>query len=472
MSSDSSASSVHGGFFTTNANKGYQNDTLNPYFMHPNENPALVLVTPLLNGNNYHTWSRSMTVAVRSKNKLHFLNGTLPRPFDDDRDSMAWDRCNTMLMAWLTNSVEPEIAQSVLWMDVASDIWKELKDRFYQGDVFKISDLQEEICTLKQGDSSISSYYTKLKKLWQELDNFRPIPQCDCIPTCQALDKIRSYRDGDQVIRFLKGLNDQYSTVKSQIMLMDPLPSICKVYSLLVQQERQAITPLDDSKLLAVTKSNSYGRGASSNRGRGNRGGRTTNGRGKGSRICTHCGMTNHTVDNCFQKHGYPPHWQQNGVVNNVSTGTDEDLQSKTNEDSSNDQDSGLLAFTPEQHKALLALLQGSSSMPSHSINHFTSKSQLGTGIICNVSSSTRLESFILDTGATDHVCFSLHFFQFIKKIKLITVKLPNGSVVQTCLAGSIYFNQNFNLSDVLYIPEFSYNLIFVPKLTHTLTCH
>jgi hypothetical protein len=37
----------------SNTNKGYQNDTLNPYFLHPNENLALVLVTPLLNGENY-----------------------------------------------------------------------------------------------------------------------------------------------------------------------------------------------------------------------------------------------------------------------------------------------------------------------------------------------------------------------------------------------------------------------------------
>jgi hypothetical protein len=39
--SASSSSSVHGDFFTNNANKSYQNDTLNPYFMHPNENPLL-----------------------------------------------------------------------------------------------------------------------------------------------------------------------------------------------------------------------------------------------------------------------------------------------------------------------------------------------------------------------------------------------------------------------------------------------
>ncbi|MCI25731.1 flavonol sulfotransferase-like protein [Trifolium medium] len=36
-------------------------------------------------------------------------------------------------------------------MDTASKIWKELKDQFYQGDVFRISDIQEEIYTLKQG---------------------------------------------------------------------------------------------------------------------------------------------------------------------------------------------------------------------------------------------------------------------------------------------------------------------------------
>lgn len=45
---------------------------------------------------------------------------------------------------------------------------------------------------------------------------------------------------------FLKGLNDQYLVVRSQIMLMDPFPNICKVYSLLFPQERQAITPLDE----------------------------------------------------------------------------------------------------------------------------------------------------------------------------------------------------------------------------------
>jgi len=181
-----------------------------------------------------------MQVALRSKHKLHFINGALPRPSEDDHDSIAWDRCNTMIMSWLSNYVDPEISQSILWMDTALEIWNELKERFYQGDIFRISDLQEEIYTQKQGESSISSHYTKMKKLWQELDNFRPIPTSNCVDDCKAIAKMREYKDSDQVIRFIKGLNEQFSAVRSQIMLMDPLPSIGKVYSLLVQQEREA----------------------------------------------------------------------------------------------------------------------------------------------------------------------------------------------------------------------------------------
>ncbi|GAU20755.1 hypothetical protein TSUD_239490 [Trifolium subterraneum] len=287
-----------------------------------------------------------MVMALRSKNKMHFINGTFPRPDDSDHDSLAWDRCNTMLMSWLNNSVEPEISQSILWFDSALEIWNDLKERFYQDDVFRISDLQEEIFSLKQGDSSISNYYTEMKKLWQELDNFRPIPESSCIVDCAAIAKMKSYRDSDQVIRFLKGLNEQYSVVRSQIMLMDPLPKISKVYSVLVQQERQMVIPIDEAKLLAISGSNQYAGRCYLNRGRGARGGRSnggrfkSNGTGRGNRLCSYCGQTNHIVDDCWKKYGYPPHMQnsqQDGVVNNC-------------------------ANTNAQHKALMALLQETSS--------------------------------------------------------------------------------------------------------------
>lgn len=82
--------------------------------MHPSNNPGIAIVTPSLNNTSVHSWSRSIKLVIRSKKRLGFLDGTLIRPDFADRTALAWDHCNTMVMAWLTNSVELEIVESVL----------------------------------------------------------------------------------------------------------------------------------------------------------------------------------------------------------------------------------------------------------------------------------------------------------------------------------------------------------------------
>ena len=43
----------------------------------------------------------------------------------------------------------------------------------------------------------------------------------------------------DCVMSFLMGLNETYTTVRGQILLMDPTPPMGKVFSLLIQDEKQ-----------------------------------------------------------------------------------------------------------------------------------------------------------------------------------------------------------------------------------------
>ena len=56
------------------------------------------------------------------------------------------------------------------------------------------------------------------------------------------------------------GLNDSYSQIKGQILLMEPLPSINKAYSLLIQEERQrrvgSFNAYIESTALVVKSSN------------------------------------------------------------------------------------------------------------------------------------------------------------------------------------------------------------------------
>jgi len=256
-------------------------------------------------------------------------------------------------------------------------------------------------------------------------------------------------------------------------MLMDPLPSIGKVYSLLVQQERQVVVPLDESKFLAVSNNSfsgnsSYGRGnLNASRGRGDRGGKSSSGRGKGIRVCSFCGKSNHTMDTCFKKYGFPTHYQQENTINNCTnvSGNEEEQNSAHFEDDHNDSIAEKFSLTSEQHKALLELLQNSSTLPSHSLNHITTTPASRTGIICTIPILPKPDAFILDSGATDHVCHSLKKIQCMKRVAPINIKLPNGSIVSTNLTGTIAFTFDFYLTDVLYFPQFSFNLMFIPKL-------
>ncbi|XP_061364355.1 uncharacterized protein LOC133307808 [Gastrolobium bilobum] len=295
-------------------------DPSNPgstYYVHPNENPSLVLVSSLMDGKNYHNWARSMKMALISKNKLSFVNGTISVPDPSDPYFAAWERCNTMVLSWLHHSITQSISQSILWMDRASDVWNDLRERFSQSDIFKISDLQDEIYRMHQGDSSISDYYTRLKILWDELEALQPTPTCKCIkPCCSIALKVRSIRERDYSIRFLKGLNERFSHVRSQVMLMDPLPSINRVFSMVIQQERQL--QLEGNSLnfegpKTFYNSADQGRGRSQPyqaRGRG-RGSYVGRGRTGSNRLCTYCGRTSHTAETCFEKHGYSPGFKQ-----------------------------------------------------------------------------------------------------------------------------------------------------------------
>ncbi|XP_058746040.1 uncharacterized protein LOC131618902 [Vicia villosa] len=305
----------------------FATNSANPYYLHPNENPALVLVTPPLDDKNYHTWSRSMQISLISKNKDKFIDGSLPKPAVSDILFAPWIRCNTMVLAWIQRSISASIARSVLWIDTAAGVWKNLQVRFSHSDIFRISDIQEDLYKFRQGTLDVSNYFTQLKVLWDELETYRPIPSCTCaIPcSCGASASIRSYRDQDYVIRFLKGLNEKFTHSKSQIMMMNPLPDIDKAFSLVIQQEREmnyaisVVAPVagnaDESIALNVSQD------AQSNKTYPHKGKYQGVAGARGSnRICTHCGRTNHTVDTCFIKHGYPPGFKNKPKGNGSSS--------------------------------------------------------------------------------------------------------------------------------------------------------
>ncbi|KAJ1426498.1 hypothetical protein SESBI_10242 [Sesbania bispinosa] len=89
-------------------------------------------------------------------------------------------------------------------------------------------------------------------------------------------------------------------------------------------------------------------------------------GRGNNTKVCRHCGKTGHTIDTCYRKHGFPPHFKFK------NQGHDESLANVVcqldNPDDDEQDVGGLKAnmqpqqfgFTAEQYQGLLSLLQQS----------------------------------------------------------------------------------------------------------------
>ncbi|KAB5555960.1 hypothetical protein DKX38_006869 [Salix brachista] len=110
------------------------------------------LVPKVLDGTNYAMWRRSMLISLSAKNKLGFINGTILTPNETDSKYMLWQRCNDMVLSWILNSLNQEIANKVLYVETPSEIWLDLQERFSQGSILivavlwgKDKELKEEI---------------------------------------------------------------------------------------------------------------------------------------------------------------------------------------------------------------------------------------------------------------------------------------------------------------------------------------
>ncbi|CAN1187245.1 hypothetical protein LINPERHAP2_LOCUS38617 [Linum perenne] len=55
-------------------------DDLGPYYINLNENLAQGVISVKLNSSNYHLRSRTMMIALKTKRKLGFIDGSLLMP--------------------------------------------------------------------------------------------------------------------------------------------------------------------------------------------------------------------------------------------------------------------------------------------------------------------------------------------------------------------------------------------------------
>ncbi|GMI95679.1 hypothetical protein HRI_003237200 [Hibiscus trionum] len=100
---------------------------------------------------------------------------------------------------------------------------------------------------------------------------------------------------------------------------MDPLPSITKVFSLIIQEENQRVIKIDTpvpEATFAVRSNITSGYSQKKSRPQ-----------------CSHCNLMGHTKEKCYKLHGFPPGYRtrqpvaRSNVVSNDSTMVTSQLQ-------------------------------------------------------------------------------------------------------------------------------------------------
>ncbi|XP_057540583.1 uncharacterized protein LOC130818430 [Amaranthus tricolor] len=468
-------------------------------FLHPADHPGLLLVSKPFNGSNFGSWKKSMSIALSAKIKLIFINSNT-QPNITDFKYGQWKRCNDMVTSWILNVLSQEIAESVLYSDSAYNIWKELEDRYGQASGAKLFQLEKEIRLSGQGTNDIAGYFTKLKKNWDELNILSSLPICSC-GSAQAMQK---FNEDQRLIQFLMGLNSDYNHIRGNILMMKPLPSVSQAYALLSQEEKQR--EVQAASEFINESASMYASNHNQNQQQRIQYDQNYKQKLDGKRtVCNHCKKPGHIASKCYRLVGFPKDFKftknKRFAGNSMSNQDDDPSQPgehylhNNNQDrnscklkSQNDlqtrnYDNNHQNISQAQFNQLMAMmnnLQTSNKLTDHfegsSCQAFTASNcsgikacfphvSSGDCVGCCCWSATDC-TWIIDTGASDHMCHNEKLFiqtQILPKAHHVT--LPNGHVVNVHKVGSVHIHPNITLHNVLYIPQFKYNLLSIGKL-------
>ncbi|XP_060179038.1 uncharacterized protein LOC132609186 [Lycium barbarum] len=402
-------------------------DQTSPYFLHASDSPGMTLVLTPFDGSGYGAWRRSALIALSSKNKLSYIEASSVTPSSQSAEYKMWSRCNDMVTSWLLNSLSKEIAGNLV-----------------------------------QGSLDIAAYYTKMKKIWDDLDTLYTKVTCSYACDCGGKDKMNKSLQDERLVQFLMGLNEVYAPGRSNILMMSPLSSVNLAYSLLMQDEKQSESymntnfPGGSSSFLA-TQHYPVGQRSSSADSKGK----------KMELVCSNCKKLGHTVDKCFRIIGFPANFKftknkSQSVRSNAAT------SSATTKNR---------AFTQDQKMQMMQMFQSMQGMTQEVTPSDTHANVVhcASNIFNNplsYFSFINSSSWIIDSEASEHMSFHPRFFTTLSPLlSRVFINLPNSFRVKVTHARTVTLFPDLIIKNVLLVPSFRINLISVQKFCKQLSC-
>ncbi|KAK1412979.1 hypothetical protein QVD17_34637 [Tagetes erecta] len=419
-----------------------------PLYLHSSDTNNLSIIHMKLTGTeNYAMWASSMELALLVKNKTGFIDKSCVKPTDNPSLTKQWERCNSVVLSWILNSISEELYVGQIFSKVASEVWDELKETYNKIDGSIIYNLHRQINSTTQNGTPISDYYHKLNCMWRQYDTLIDLPKC----TCAASNDLTKFNQRIKLMQFLMGLDDTYQPLRTQILSKEPLPSVKNAFAIISNEEsHRGISHTGKTQVTAFIAKGPEQKKKLNKR---------------EPLRCTHCGLTGHTTDKCYELVGYPPNYNKKPNIQRAQ-------QSKINQPKLvNSAQANSFQFTPEQVNKIMSLIcdtsRGNDPVSNMSGNVFCSISWKTFNCLNSFKDINYADHWIIDSGANQHMVASdccLINSTNVAEMNL-TVSHPNGTKAHITKIGNLKLSEHITLKDVLVIPEYNVNLLSVNKM-------
>ncbi|KAK9666335.1 hypothetical protein RND81_14G178000 [Saponaria officinalis] len=424
---------------STTSNSVYKD----PLYLSPGDHSIVQLISTVFIGAGFSHWSRTLKLALISKNKLGFINGKCVKPASTDATYQDWIRTDYTVLRWILNSLSESIARSVSYADSSQQLWDELQERLNQTNGPLLYQLRKEMMQITQGDDTVAEYYSRLKSVWEDLKSMDGLPDCTCgslsTCSCNLLKKIIDRDNKHMLIDFLMGLHKRFEGLRGQILAMDPLPTVNQAFSKVHQSElQQQITNSEsvgdiDSIAMAVHKPVDYA-----------------------PNFVKHSSASkSFSSSNVWKRDSKKPKLDSTGVSSSArgfSSSSGPKFAANVEEiqlfDDDTPCDIPASSSAPPQLDQMCKVFKANPP-------DFTSLS--GMAVASTVSSSSFSSShanWIIDSGASDHMTFDftilLHIRNFILLLQFPSLMVRLNSI---------------ELHNVLYLPDFKHRLLSLGRL-------
>ena len=264
--------------------------------------------------------------------------------------------------------MQPNQIKRFIRYDTTKQVWDAIKQTYSDGaDEAKIYDLHKRSFIMRQVGASVAKYYSELTEIFQELDQLNPSTMehpSDIEIRRKDVDRLRVYI-------FLAGLDNNFDQIRGEILRMEPKPELEAVYAHIKRESNRQGTMSEAGATNTATalaaarvkqsRLHSYNVDPARNR---------------PPMKYTKYGLDNHMIKGCYEIIGYPEGWvhkRRKRDSNRASFASAQSSQETTLETPSGTTDSKALA---------------------------TSGNSCTSSLTCN-------RSWIIDTGATDHMTSS-----------------------------------------------------------------